>query len=506
MFKNYFNPQLLDSVAFKSSLIFLFIVSLLSGAFLPDLIVSMFALVFFIIYINKYFFCLNYFFFLFIFCVYLIINSIFSSEPIESLTTSIFHIRFLFFIFFINIFFTDRGSLRFFLYSFLFVYCILLIDGIYQLNTGHNILGQVLDPSNRVSSFFGRKLILGSFVSKTLAIVLFLIFFLRIKYKYFFYTFVLLLSGVLVYLSRERSSFFVFFITFFFSIFLIEKKFIFRINFLIISLFCILAFIYNNPLDRFYSHTKSQFKETGAIFLSERHALHYITAYRIFRDHPIFGAGVKSFRYLCDKDEYSVEDIIRANRKNIVTAKNDGYYLYITDYSSYPSSILYDAVFILNKEFYDKYILNKKVDLISLKKILKSNENNYIYFTISHNFYYYSNYKNFNYVKSGTDLFTLYEFKNGCNTHPHNFYVQFLSEIGIVGFIFLIGFYYFITKSLFIRIIKYIKYDEISYDIGIFAFYFSAFFPLIPSGNFFNNNNSLLLYLPLAFIILCQRK
>jgi len=317
---------------------------------------------------------------------------------------------------------------------------------------------------------------------------------------------VLLLSGILVYLSRERSSLFVFFITFLFSLFLIEKKFFFKIFFTIFSLFLVFAFVYSNPLDRFYSHTKSQFKETGAVYLSERHALHYITGYRIFREHKFFGAGIKSFRYLCDKDPYSVSDVIRKNKKNIITSKKDGYYLYIPSYGLDSSNNLYDMAFIIDKEFFEKYILDKINNLIFIKEILKSNEKSYISYSINPNFYFYTNYKNFDYVKSGVDFISIYEFKNGCNTHPHNFYIQFLSEIGAVGFIFLITFYYFIIKSLFIRIIKYIKYDKISNDIVIFGFYFSVFFPLIPSGNFFNNNNSLLLYLPLTFVILCQRK
>jgi O-antigen ligase len=382
----------------------------------------------------------------------------------------------------------------------------LLADGIYQLSTGHNIFGQALNYSLRASSFFGKKLILGSFISKTFAIPLFLIFFLRIKYKYFLYIIFVLLAGILIYLSRERSAFFVFFFTFLFSLFLIERKYILKIFLLTISLFAILLFFYNSPLDRLYSHTKSQLKENGLIFSSERHLLHYMTGYRIFKDYPVFGAGVKSFRYLCDKNKYSVSDIIESNKDNVVTSNKDGYYLYITDYKSIQhDNIIYDAIFIIDKEFYEKYILNIKDDLISIKKVLES-DGRYLISFVDKNFYYRSNYKNFDYVKSGTAMFTYYEFKNGCNTHPHNFYVQFLAEIGIIGFFFLFAFYYFISKSLVIRVIKYIKYDKISYDIVLFAFYISVFFPLIPSGNFFNNNNSLLLYLPLAFIILCQRK
>jgi O-antigen ligase len=509
MFKSHLSLRLLDSTAVKNCLIFFLVASLLSGALIPDLIVTLFAILFLFNYFNKNYFSSNFFFYIFIFWVYLIMRSIFSLEPLERLVTSVPYIRFLFFIFFINIFFNNRVSLRFFLYSFLFIYCILLADSIYQLSTGHNILGKDLDPSGRVSSFFGRKLILGSFISKTFSILLFLIFFLRIKYKYFFYIFTLLISGILVYLSRERSSLFVFFITFIFSIFLIEKKYIYKIFFSIISLFIILIFIYSSPLERFYFHTKSQMSETGDIFMSERHKLHYLTAYRIFKNYPLFGAGVKTFRDLCDKDPYSVSDLIQKNKKNITIAKKDGYYLFIHDFIKYMnnSSIeYYNQVLIIDKNFFEQNILNNINNKNLIKEILRSNRQYYIGYTIPPKFYFNSNYIDFDYVKSGSEIFSLYEFNNGCNTHPHNFYMQFLSEIGIFGFLFLVLFYYFVTKSLFTRIIKYIKNNKISYDIAIFGFYFSVFFPLIPSGNFFNNNNSLLLFLPLAFIILCQRK
>ena len=99
-----------------------------------------------------------------------------------------------------------------------------------------------------------------------------------------------------------------------------------------------------------------------------------------------------------------------------------------------------------------------------------------------------------------------YEFQNGCNTHPHHLFIQILAETGIVGFVFLLIFYLFIVKSLFVRLFDFITIGKNSKDLIIYAYYFSFFFPFMPSGNFFNNYYSILLYLPLTFIILCQRK
>ena len=87
-----------------------------------------------------------------------------------------------------------------------------------------------------------------------------------------------------------------------------------------------------------------------------------------------------------------------------------------------------------------------------------------------------------------------------CSTHPHNTYLQILSEVGIFGF-FLV--FFFFTKTLYenIKIIffsKKIKNVELSYyflNIGIII----NLFPLIPSGNFFNNWLSLIMFYPLGY-------
>jgi hypothetical protein len=75
----------------------------------------------------------------------------------------------------------------------------------------------------RISSFFGEELIMGSFVSRTLPFVLGILFYLNIKNKEFLGLILLLISGILVFISGERLSLAYYIITaFFFSIFFFQ--------------------------------------------------------------------------------------------------------------------------------------------------------------------------------------------------------------------------------------------------------------------------------------------
>ena len=47
--------------------------------------------------------------------------------------------------------------------------------------------------------------------------------------------------------------------------------------------------------------------------------------------------------------------------------------------------------------------------------------------------------------------------EDGCNTHPHHIYLQFLSEIGIIGFFIFFSIFVYITYNLFILLKNLLK-------------------------------------------------
>lgn len=91
-----------------------------------------------------------------------------------------------------------------------------------------------------------------------------------------------------------------------------------------------------------------------------------------------------------------------------------------------------------------------------------------------------------------------------CTTHPHNFYMQMLSENGLIGFFGLLIVFLNITYKLFRKIIL-INFNPSVYKINSFDFILIGIFinlwPIIPSGNFFNNWMSILIYMPIGFYL-----
>ncbi len=308
-------------------------------------------------------------------------------------------------------------------YTIFFV--ILILDSLFQFYSGKNIFGNEI-LQNRISSFFGKELILGSFLVKTLPIFLIYLFLgetLNEKKISIFYIFLISSVCFVVYASGERTSFGLL-ILFFFTLFFISKylrKFIMLIMIVFISMSAILPNLrgveepnpatrlfqksYNQILgvgeERYEEHKKKLFSKVY-IFSHDHHG-HYLLSIKIFKDNVIFGTGTKGFRYLCRNKIYILE-------------KNDG-----------------------------------------------------------------------------------------CSTHPHNTYLQILVSNGLVGFSLLIFALFYIIREIFVcrrKIISQNRFDkyETSKAIAIAAIFINIW-PIIPSGNFFNNWLSMLYFYPIGFYL-----
>ncbi len=73
--------------------------------------------------------------------------------------------------------------------------------------------------------------------------------------------------------------------------------------------------------------------------------------------------------------------------------------------------------------------------------------------------------------------------KYWCSTHPHQIYLEFLSEHGLVGSLLVFFIFYKLIFSKIFQILRESNYIQ----IGSMIFLLTIFLPLIPSGSFFND-------------------
>ncbi len=102
-----------------------------------------------------------------------------------------------------------------------------------------------------------------------------------------------------------------------------------------------------------------------------------------------------------------------------------------------------------------------------------------------------------NKIKSNTDY---------CSTHPHNYYLQFLTETGLIGFLVLFSaFLYCIFEYLKFLYIYYLKKNSKSLEIQKYLILLAGLimylWPITTTGSFFNNWNSIFIFLILSFFL-----
>ena len=91
------------------------------------------------------------------------------------------------------------------------------------------------------------------------------------------------------------------------------------------------------------------------------------------------------------------------------------------------------------------------------------------------------------------------KFNYFCLTHPHQVYIELLSEHGIIGFTLILGVFFF----LMFKILKSILMSRNYIQIGAFIFVLINFIPLLPSGSFFSDFNITLFWINFSIMFAC---
>jgi len=291
-------------------IISLIIPLLIWGPFFPDLIVSLSSLVFLIyVFKNKLFYYFNKkpLIIFFIFCAYCILVSIFVAKDILlSFESSLFYFRIGIFSCFIwYLLEQDKKILNYFYYALVISFLALIIDGYIQFFTDHNIVS-LPKAGDRISSFFGDELIMGSYLSRLFPL-LFALFVVKEKKKlelYFMIFFFLLLNSLIL-ITGERASFFLYCLSFIFIIIFMKSYVKLRIALSVGSIMAVIIIIssFDQVKNRMVLNPASTI--TKSIFTPEHDSL-IRTAYNMFLDKPLVGHGPKMFRVICKDKKYAV--------------------------------------------------------------------------------------------------------------------------------------------------------------------------------------------------------
>lgn len=259
---------------------------------------------------------------IFFFCSFVIL--IFPFESIEfenSFHKYLSFFRFVLMLFGLMLFFEAQNNKKEFFLKiykiYVFILIVIIIDVIVEFIFGANILGHKSYIDGRIASFTNDELIIGYiFCFITLFTSLFIL-----KNTNIFYFFIILSIFLSIsFIIGERSNFLKLFsliiLFFFINYFYLEKFKIKKLFIIIPVIFILLVSFYQltkntsqgKNLYRLLElnmpkESKTSFNIKDKFFVST-HAPHYLTAYKIFQNNPIFGIGINNFYLESKKDKY----------------------------------------------------------------------------------------------------------------------------------------------------------------------------------------------------------
>ena len=94
-----------------------------------------------------------------------------------------------------------------------------------------------------------------------------------------------------------------------------------------------------------------------------------------------------------------------------------------------------------------------------------------------------------------------------CNMHPHNYYLEILTETGLVGFLTILSIFSIVLYKSFLK--KYIfknKFQDNNIIVPFIFLFIIEIFPIKSTGSFFTTGNASYLFLILAILVALSQK
>lgn len=309
-FKNKFIVSQSNLINLSIILIFLFPITIITGPFLPDLVLSSLALIGLYSFIRgKIKFVLyKETFILWLFYIFIIISSLTSDQPVYSLDYTLFYFRFIIFShYFLYLLINFENSKRIFLYGILSSLCLIIISSTYQLlliSLGFHEV-EIL----RLKLPFSDEEVVGSFIVRMLPILFFFIYINNELFKskiFIKFTFGLVIfSSIIIIFSGERAAI-TYLILLSFMIFFTFIKENFKLISIIFISFLILFGLLSVKNEKIKNRILQDFERNTSLDPSTNVYFNYsLVSIEMVKDSLIVGKGPKMFRVLCDDEKFN---------------------------------------------------------------------------------------------------------------------------------------------------------------------------------------------------------
>ena len=258
---------------------------------------------------------------IFIYCIiiwlFLIINLFFFSNYFYiSLPRAIFFGRFiLLFISVVYLLNRIKNKLSYVIYFWLFFFAFIYFDLIIQYFYNKNLFNQLSPWPGRLSGIMGLKLNMSALIIGFIPLI---VGFFYQKKKFILSLSIIFLTILILIMINERGNtlkFFIFIFLFFYFIKNYSVKFKLFFFTTIILIFSSIIFFSKGDYSlkqRYFIEPKAAFSNKSILegIKETTYGAHYFTAIKIFKNYPLLGSGLKTYRIECFKEIYDDKSLL----------------------------------------------------------------------------------------------------------------------------------------------------------------------------------------------------